>query len=109
MIARNSRDQKFTCIEQNFNTNKTEVCKSYVYDDTYFDETLTTKFDLVCNNEYYRNLLGTIMIFALMVGSLIGGRIGDKFGRKKAFFCATAVSIPALIGSGYIDSYIGKP
>ena len=96
------------CTEENFDTNNTEKCQEYVYDNTYFDETLAIKFDLVCENEYYRNLLGTILIFGLLVGSLVGGRLGDIFGRKKTGFGSIALTIPVLLGSGYFNSYSGK-
>ena len=97
-----------SCIADNFITNETESCKKYIFDNTYFDETLTTKFDLVCDNEHYRSLLGTIMILGLLVGSITGGRLGDQFGRKKAIFGSIALTIPTLIGSGYVHSYNGK-
>ena len=48
------------------------------------DETVSTKLDLVCENGYKKNLLGTILILGLLFGSFIGGFVGDKFGRKKA-------------------------
>ena len=96
------------CNEENFSTNKTESCQEYIYDNTYFDETVATKFDLVCDNEHYRSLLGTIMILGLLVGSITGGRLGDQFGRKKAIFGSIALTIPTLIGSGYVHSYNGK-
>ena len=42
------------CMKENFNKNVTEPCQEYIYDNTYFDETLSIKFDLVCDNEHYR-------------------------------------------------------
>ena len=96
------------CIEENFSTNETESCEEYIYDNTYFDETVASKFDLVCDNESYRNLLGTMLILGLLVGSLIGGTMGDKFGRKKATFAAVALTIPLTVGSCYVNSYNGK-
>ena len=45
------------CMKENFNINVTEPCQEYIYDNTYFDETLSIKFDLVCDNEHYRYVL----------------------------------------------------
>ena len=56
------------CIEENFSINETESCEEYIYDNTYFDETVASKFDLVCDNESYRNLLETMLILGLLVG-----------------------------------------
>ena len=83
------------------------ACANYIYDNTYFDETLITKFDLVCDNEYKKSLLGTLLIIGLLFGSLIGGFIGDRFGRKKANFLAVAVIIPIIIGAGHVQTYEG--
>ncbi len=98
------------CLPGEFsdNVNNTESCQEFVYDNTYFDETLTTKLDLVCDNSNLKKLLGTLLIIGLLFGSLIGGRIGDQFGRKKACFLAIFTIVPITIGAGYAPSYSGK-
>ena len=68
---------------------------------TYFDETVVTKFDLICDNEYKKSFLGTVLIMGLLFGSLLGGFIGDKFGRKTANFLALAAIVPFTIGAGH--------
>ena len=85
--------------------NTTTKCEEFVYDKTYFDETLSTALNLVCDNQSYRSLLGTILIIGLLFGSLIGGRIGDQFGRKKACFGAIAAIVPTTIIAGHVESY----
>ena len=92
----------------NDNKNGTMACTHYIYDNEYFDETLITKFDLVCDNEYKKSLLGTLLIIGLLFGSLIGGFVGDRFGRKKAIFLAVAIIIPITIGAGHVGKYEGK-
>ena len=64
------------CTPQLFNESHTEKCQDFIFDNTYFDETLATKFNLVCENKHYKSLLGSLFIIALLFGSLIGGRIG---------------------------------
>ena len=91
-----------------FHDNSTITCNEFIYDNTYFDETLVTKFDLICDNEYKKRSLGTILIIGFLIGSLLGGFIGDKFGRKKANFLAIAVMIPITIGAGHVQSYEGR-
>ena len=82
-------------------------CDQYVFDDFYFDETLSTRLNLVCENEYKKNLLGTILILGLLFGSFIGGLVGDKFGRKKAFLLAILLTVPSTIIAGHVNSYEG--
>ena len=97
-----------TCTETDFNPNKTQQCTEYIYDNEYFDETLVTKFDLVCDKEYQKSLLRTLLILGLLFGSLIGGRMGDQMGRKKSMFIAVALITPSCIIGGYVDNYASK-
>ena len=93
------------CHQKSFNQSETIPCTEYIYDNTFFDETLATKLNLVCGDAHYKSLLGTLLIVALLFGSLIGGRLGDQFGRKKMFFASTAVTVPIVIGLGYVQNY----
>ena len=38
-----SSNDENTCTPENFNSSNTEKCSDYIYDDTFFDETLATK------------------------------------------------------------------
>ena len=93
------------CTKDRFNQTNTEGCNEYIYDDKYFDETVVTKFNLVCDTQYKRNLLRTLLILGLLFGSLVGGRFGDQFGRKKALLIGIALICPTCIIGGYVDSY----
>ena len=97
-----------SCSQLNFNQSEKVQCTEFIYDNTYFDETLSTKLNLVCEDEHYRSLLGTLLIIALLFGSLIGGKLGDKFGRMKMFFIANAINVPVVIGLGYVQNYASK-
>ena len=97
-----------SCSLESFNQSDTIQCTDYIYDNTFFDETLSTKLNMVCENESYRSLLGTLLIIALLFGSLIGGRLGDKLGRKKTFFLGSALTVPVVIGMGYVQNYVSK-
>ena len=93
------------CLASSFNVNLTESCVDYVYDSTYFTETLVTKFDLVCEKENLKKLLNTILILGILFGSMIGGWIGDRFGRKLACFLPCLIWIPTVIGAGFVNSF----
>ena len=96
------------CTKDQFNQNITEPCTNYIYDEKYFDETVVTKFNLVCDTQYKRNLLRTLLILGLLFGSLLGGRLGDQLGRKKALLIGIALICPTCIIGGYVDSYPSK-
>ena len=59
----------------------------------------------VCDQESKRRLLGTVMMLGLMIGSLIGGRLSDKFGRKKVMICASLLIMPLVTFGGYSPNY----
>ena len=94
-----------SCSVDSFNKSKTIPCKEFVYDKFEFEETLTTKLDLVCNKEYKRRLLSTVMMIGLTVGSLIGGRLSDRFGRKSTMILAVLIIAPIVTFSGYAPNY----
>ena len=62
---------------------------------------------MVCENAHYKSLLGTLLIIALLFGSLAGGRLGDMFGRKKMYFISNGLTVPIVVGLGYVQSYEG--
>ena len=95
------------CDPESFNTSVTVPCENgWIYERIPFEETLTTQVDLVCTGgETKRRLLSTIMMLGLMCGSLIGGRLGDKFGRRSVMLCAVTVVVPLLAFSGYAQDY----
>ena len=45
------------CGDAAFNQSNILACDSFIYDLQYFDETLATLHDLVCNEEYKTQLL----------------------------------------------------
>ncbi len=96
------------CTPDAFDNNDTIACDRFVYDNTYFDENLTTKFDLVCEMEYKAQLLGSVLVLGILIGSIFGGRLGDRFGRKLTMCVAAALIIPLTAASGFAPNYGGE-
>ena len=99
-----------SCSAEMFDQNisRTVQCEEYIYDNTYFDETLATNLDLVCDKASLVGWLGTIQILAAILGAILGGKLGDKFGRKNACFIAILILAPAVSFGGFVTSYHGK-
>lgn len=57
----------------------------------------SNRFNLVCEDQTKQRLLGTFTMTGLLLGSLIGGRSGDYFGRKKVLYAACLV-ISVVLG-----------
>ena len=87
------------CHPRAFNPHAKQNCSSFVYDQSEFSATLTTKLDLVCDKVNVRHSLGSIMMFGLLTGSLIGGPLSDKIGRKNAILTSIVITVPCLIGN----------
>ena len=67
--ARNFIDDG-TCLAKNFDSNGLTTCTDgYVYDQSEFEETVTTQLDLVCDKDSQRLSLGSIMMLGLLIGS----------------------------------------
>ncbi len=92
------------CKEDSF-LNTTVPCQHFVYDRTIFKETITTQLDLVCEEEYKPKLIGTILMIGMTAGCIIGGPLGDKFGRRKTLIMAVSVLAPVVTIEGLIPSY----
>ena len=45
------------------------------------------------------------MMLGLLFGSFIGGRLGDRFGRKPVMFAAVAALIPTVGFAGIYPNY----
>lgn len=72
-------------------------CKEWVYDRSVFTETISTEFDLVCGQNTFVSILGTIYMIGVLLGSLFGGFFNDKFGRKKARFYTNLTMLPVSV------------
>ena len=70
-----------------------------------FSRPTSNRFNLVCDNQHLQRLLGTFTMTGLLLGSLIGGRCGDYFGRKKVLYAACLVISLALGTASFSISY----
>ena len=94
-----------SCNMQSFNQSDIVSCESFVYDTSVVIESFTTKFDLVCDMQYKQMILGVMVMSGLTIGSEIGGRLGDKYGRKLVMFMATLIIVPTVMFSGYSNDF----
>ena len=94
-----------TCELQSFNHSNIVACESFVYDTSVVIESFTTKFDLVCEMQYKQMILAVMVMSGLTIGSEIGGRLGDKYGRKIVMLVSTLVIVPTVMFSGYSNDF----
>ena len=102
------QEQNRECEADAFNQSMIIACDKFTYDRSIFIETVTTSLDLVCQKEYQRRLLSTISMLGFIIGSILGGKCSDRFGRKNTLIGATIVTIPSVMFGGYTSYYVGK-
>ena len=94
-----------TCVAEDFNVNVTINCEAYVYDDSQMTSTFVTETNLVCEAGLARRHFTTVLMLGLFFGSIIGGKIGDRFGRKMSLMASSCIIIPCVIIGGFIPNY----
>lgn len=78
-------DVDFSCQDYDNSTmNSCEGCSNFVFNDTFWRNTLTQEFDLVCDRSWVISFSKSIYQFGYLVASIFTGLISDRFGRKVA-------------------------
>lgn len=81
-----------------YGANKTlEACTSWVYDTQYFTSSRGIEWDFVCSRRWMGASAQTAYMFGVVGGSLLFGRLSDKFGRKTAFLWSGLLQL--ILGS----------
>ncbi|XP_026231690.1 solute carrier family 22 member 4-like [Anabas testudineus] len=77
---------------------KQEDCKDgWTYSTEYYESTVVTEFNLVCNEEWKKPLTSLAYFLGGLCGCFISGQISDRFGRKPVVFGAiTMLSISSI-------------
>ena len=77
----------------------------YTYNKFQFDETLVTKWDLVCDQQYKVSLVISMFMIGLMVGSILWGWMADKFGRKNTLMFSIILSSSGSLLGSFMPEY----
>ncbi|KAB7504959.1 Solute carrier family 22 member 6 [Armadillidium nasatum] len=74
-----------------------EKCTSWIYNDTYFENTLTSEFNLVCDDSYLRPFFHTVLTIGGFLGSPINGYLSDRYGRKMLTLITSLIAIISVL------------
>ncbi|XP_042888327.1 solute carrier family 22 member 7-like [Penaeus japonicus] len=68
-------------------------CPFVRYDTAVFASTLVSDFDLICERSWLRPIYVTLYMAGEMVGSLAGGYVGDRWGRRRTVLLASTMNL----------------
>ncbi|XP_037603944.1 solute carrier family 22 member 5-like [Sebastes umbrosus] len=79
-------------VDVNLSDVAKESClDGWEYDHSVYISTITTEWDLVCDNRWKNPLTSSIYFCGVFAGSFISGQFSDRYGRKIVLFVAIAV------------------
>ncbi|XP_025412390.1 organic cation transporter protein [Sipha flava] len=85
--------------------NETVACEKWIFDRTYYEDTRTTEWMMICDNRWMGSLARMSYMLGVFTGSVVLGSLADKFGRK-TIFCISAVAQLILgIGVAFLHEY----
>ena len=90
-------DNSSVCLSnETFSNNNNQRCSmnrsEWIFTESK-DFSVTTQFDLVCDDEWLISLTSSIFFVGWMVGGVVFGWFADNFGRKTVFFPSTVLLI----------------
>lgn len=98
-------DDKIGCVASNFNNSNPIACDLFIYDRTFFVETVSSKLNLVCESRHMQKLLITLMMLGLLFGSFFGGLSSDHLGRKRTLYMAQLVTVVTCFVAAFVNDY----
>ncbi|XP_063220174.1 organic cation transporter protein isoform X2 [Bacillus rossius redtenbacheri] len=85
--------------------NLTYPCDSWVYDTTYYQQTRTTEWNLVCGRRWMGAIAQTVYLLGVFTGAVTLGSMADKYGRKTIFVISAVLQVILGIGVAFVQEY----
>ncbi|KAF2366834.1 Major facilitator sugar transporter-like [Trinorchestia longiramus] len=80
-------------------------CPHVEYDDSTFTVTIATEWNLICERMLLRPLFQNTYTLGTMVGCIIGGDIGDRFGRVTAIRMGALLHMMASLAVAFTTNF----
>lgn len=77
------KNLKGECVKSNFDRDKkTSKCQKYLYDQTHYETTIVTDWNMVCQNSDQVPLIKSVFFGGTLVAAPAFGYVADRFGRR---------------------------
>ena len=81
-------------------------CTRWVFDDSVYQSTVVTEWDLVCGRKPLLSMLQSWLMIGGIAGSLIGGQLTDRFGRRPVFLPVMLLVIACSFSAALVGDYV---
>ncbi|XP_076004172.1 solute carrier family 22 member 7-like [Genypterus blacodes] len=86
---------------------QTVPCQNgWVHDNSTFKSTLTSQWDLVCEQRGKNKATATIFFIGVMIGAVAYGSLSDRFGRRNMLLVSYVSGMLFAVASAFSTSYI---
>ncbi|XP_062566025.1 organic cation transporter protein-like [Saccostrea cucullata] len=80
-------------------------CNEWVYDTSVFEETFSSKVNLVCDDALKTSHAQMIFYFGVLAGDVGFGCVADVFGRKKALVISAVIQVVSAVSVAFVSNY----
>ncbi|KAK7503120.1 hypothetical protein BaRGS_00005746 [Batillaria attramentaria] len=84
----------------------TSNCDHWVYSKEYYEKTVITQLDLVCDDQEMVARANSVLMGGQLAGSLILGAVSDMIGRKKTMMIGLLGQFAVTFATAFVSSYI---
>lgn len=85
--------------------NQTLPCRAWEYDRTYYESTIVTDWDLVCDRRWMASVAQSAYMLGALIASSLLGQMSDRYGRWKVLVPTGALQMVFAIGCGFVQNY----
>ncbi|XP_043240224.1 organic cation transporter protein-like [Amphibalanus amphitrite] len=82
------------------------ACSRWVFDTSMYESTVVTEWNLVCGRKPMLSMLQSVLMLGGIVGSLLGGQLTDRFGRRPVFLPVMLLVIACSFSAALVDDYV---
>ncbi|CAL1547500.1 unnamed protein product [Lymnaea stagnalis] len=92
------------------NVSQQTCTTGYDYARDEYSSTITSDFDLVCENKYWRSTSRSVFFGGRLVGAIVFGQLSDRFGRRPMFlFGVLTLLIAGVVASLAPNMFVFLP
>ncbi|XP_037515617.1 organic cation transporter protein [Rhipicephalus sanguineus] len=80
-------------------------CSSWDFDDSFHERTVSSEWNVVCEDLWMLDMSQSILMFGFMVGNFVFSHMSDWCGRRPAIFTTTLLSLASGVATAFSSSF----